>query len=183
MTQTTALSSPGRAAVGRPAPDFKAQAYVAGEIRDVSLADHKGRWVCLFFYPLDFTFVCPTELRAFARRLEEFEEEDCDVMAASVDSVYSHKAWIERDPPEVAYPVISDITHAISRDYGVLIEDQGIALRGTFLIDPEGVLRYAVVSDLNLGRSTDETLRVLQAAKTGGLCPADWTPGTPTLVA
>jgi peroxiredoxin (alkyl hydroperoxide reductase subunit C) len=183
MNPSSAVLAPVKAIVGRPAPAFKAQAYVAGEIRDVSLADHKGRWVCLFFYPLDFTFVCPTELRAFAKRLEEFDAEDCDVMAASVDSVYSHKAWIERDLAEVEYPVLSDITHAISRDYGVLIEDQGIALRGTFLIDPEGVLRYAVVSDLNLGRSTDETLRVLRAAKTGGLCPADWTPGTPTLVA
>jgi peroxiredoxin (alkyl hydroperoxide reductase subunit C) len=183
MSQSTAVSTPPRATVGRPAPEFKAQAYEAGEIRDVSLADHKGRWVCLFFYPLDFTFVCPTELRAFSKRLDEFAAEDCDVMAASVDSVYSHKAWLERDMPEVEYPVLSDITRTISRDYGVLIEDQGIALRGTFLIDPEGVLRYSVVSDLNLGRSTDETLRVLRAAKTGGLCPADWTPGTPTLVA
>jgi alkyl hydroperoxide reductase subunit AhpC len=169
--------------VGRPAPRFRAQAYVAGEIRDVSLDDYKGRWVALVFYPLDFTFVCPTELRAFAKRQAEFEEEDCVVLAASTDSVYSHKAWIERDLPEVRYPVLSDTTRRLSRDYGVLIEDEGIALRGTFLIDPEGVLRYATVSDLNLGRSTDETLRVLRAAKTGGLCPADWTPGTPTLVA
>lgn len=175
-------AAPARPLVGRPAPSFKNQAYVAGEIRDVALEDYRGRWVVLFFYPLDFTFVCPTELKAFARRAAEFEEEDCAVLAASVDSVYAHKAWVERDLPEVRYPMLSDVTRRLSRDYGVLLEDEGIALRGTFLIDPEGVLRYAVTSDLNLGRSTDETLRVLRAAKTGGLCPADWTPGTPTLV-
>ena len=177
-------SSPApRPLVGRPAPAFKTQAYVAGEIRDVSLDDYRGRWVCLFFYPLDFTFVCPTELKAFARREKEFEAEDCVILSVSVDSVYSHKAWAERDLPEVKYPMLSDVTRRLASDYGVLLEDQGIALRGTFLIDPEGVLRYAVVSDLNLGRSTDETLRVLQAAKTGGLCPADWEAGEPTLAA
>jgi len=172
-----------RPLVGRPAPGFKTQAYVDGEIRDVSLDDYRGRWVCLFFYPLDFTFVCPTELRAFARREKEFAKEDCAILAASVDSVFSHKAWVERDLQEVKFPMLSDVTRRISSDYGVLLEDQGIALRGTFLIDPEGVLRYAVISDLNLGRSTDETLRVLQAAKTGGLCPADWSVGEPTLAA
>src|SRR5438477_4517637 len=183
MTPTLSPTAPARAVVGQPAPPFKAQAYAAGEIRDVSLSDYQGRWVVLFLYPLDFTFVCPTELRAFARRQAEFEDEECEVLSASTDSVYAHNAWAERDLPEVRYPMLSDTSHRISRDYGVLIENEGIALRGTFLIDPEGVLRYAVVSDLNLGRSTDETLRVLKAAKTGGLCPADWSPGTPTLVA
>ena len=183
MTSTSSPLPQVRAVVGHPAPNFKTQAYVAGEIRDVALTDYRGRWVVLFFYPLDFTFVCPTELRAFARRQSQFEEEECQVLAASTDSVYAHKAWVERDLPEVRYPMLSDTSHRISRDYGVLIESEGIALRGTFLVDPEGVLRYAVVSDLNLGRSTDETLRVLQAARTGGLCPADWAPGTPTLVA
>jgi peroxiredoxin (alkyl hydroperoxide reductase subunit C) len=182
-TGTPPVPRPASAAfVGRPAPAFRAPAYVAGEIRDVSLSDYRGTWVVLFFYPLDFTFVCPTELRAFARREADFAEEDCHVLAASTDSVHAHKAWFERDLPDVRYPVLSDPTHRLARDYGVLVEDEGIALRGTFLIDPEGILRYAVVSDLNLGRSTDETLRVLRAAKTGALCPADWSPGTPTLV-
>jgi alkyl hydroperoxide reductase subunit AhpC len=169
------------AEVRKPAPDFKAQAYVAGEFQEISLSDYKGRWVVLFFYPLDFTFVCPTELKAFAESHAAFEKENVQVLAASVDSVYSHKAWFERDMPEVKYPVIGDITKSISRDYGVLNEEAGVALRGTFIINPEGTLVYSLISDLGLGRSTEETLRVVQAAKTGELCPANWRPGQKTL--
>ncbi len=167
--------------LGQKAPDFSAQAYHNGEFCDIKLSDLRGKWVVLFFYPLDFTFVCPTELKAFAADHERFKEAGAEVIAASVDSVFSHKAWFESDLPEVKFPVIGDITKQIARDYGVLDEAKGVALRGTFLIDPEGVLQYMVVSGLGLGRSTDETLRALQAARTGELCPANWKPGEKTL--
>ena len=167
--------------VGHLAPDFKAPAYVAGEFKDISLKDYQGKWVCLFFYPLDFTFVCPTEIRAFAQKDAEFKELGCQVVACSTDSKFSHKAWFERDLPEVKYPVLADTNHQISRDYGVLLENEGIALRGTFLIDPKGTLQWMSVNALGTGRSVDEVVRTLQALKTGELCPADWKPGKPTL--
>jgi len=167
--------------IGQPAPAFRAQAYQNGEFKDVALSDLHGRWVVLVFYPLDFTFVCPTELRAFAEHYEAFRASGADVIAASVDSVYTHKAWFERDLPMVQYPVLSDITKSIARSYEVLDEAGGVALRGTFIIDPEGVLQYMVVAGLNSGRSTDETLRALQALQTGELCPANWRPGDRTL--
>ena len=163
--------------IGEPAPVFAAEAYVNGEFKNVRLDDYSGKWVILFFYPLDFTFVCPTEIKGFAAKLSSFEKHNAVVIAASTDSVHSHKAWFQRDMPHVTFPVLADTNHAISRAYGVLIEQKGIALRGTFIIDPEGILRYAVVSDLDVGRSVDETLRVLQAFQTGGLCPVDWQPG------
>ena len=167
--------------VGNKAPDFKAQAYVAGQFKDVSLKDFQGKWVCLFFYPLDFTFVCPTEIRGFATRAAEFKEANCEIVGCSTDSVYSHKAWFEKDLAEVKFPVLADTAHQVSRDYGVLLEDKGIALRGTFLIDPNGVLQWMTVNALDVGRSVDETLRVLQALQTGERCPIDWKPGKPTL--
>src|SRR5437870_8878798 len=123
MNASPAVLPPARAVVGRPAPQFKAQAYVAGEIRDVSLADSKGKWVCLFFYPLDFTFVCPTELKAFGDKEKEFKELGCELVSCSTDSFFSHKAWFERDLPNVKYPVLADLNHKISRDYGVLVDD------------------------------------------------------------
>ncbi len=169
------------AKVQEVAPDFRAQAYVGGEIKEIALSDYRGKWVVLVFYPLDFTFVCPTELRAFADGYEAFKKEGAEVIAISVDSVYSHKAWMERDLPTVKYPVVSDLQKTIARAYGVLLEDKGVALRGTFIIDPQGVIQYQVVSALNLGRSTEETLRVLRALKTGELCPANWRPGDKTL--
>jgi lipoyl-dependent peroxiredoxin subunit C len=167
--------------VGGPAPDFRCQAYVAGQFKDVSLKDFQGKWVCLFFYPLDFTFVCPTEIRAFAQQEAQFREAGCQIVGASTDSVYSHKAWFEKDIPETKFPVLADTSHKVSRDYGVLIEDKGIALRGTFLIDPKGTLQWMTVNALDVGRSTDEVLRTLQALQTGAKCPANWTKGKPTL--
>src|SRR5687767_1319764 len=122
--------------VGHLAPDFKTQAYVNGQFKDVALKDFQGKWVALFFYPLDFTFVCPTEIRSFAQHEGAFREAGCALLGASTDSVYSHKAWFEKDLPEVKFPVLADTNHQLSRDYGVLIEDKGISLRGTFLIDP-----------------------------------------------
>jgi alkyl hydroperoxide reductase subunit AhpC len=167
--------------VGGLAPDFKAKAYVAGEFKDVSLRDYQGKWVCLFFYPLDFTFVCPTEIKSFGENEAQFKDLGCQILGASTDSEYSHKAWFERDLKEVKFPVLADNAHTISRDYGVLIEDKGFALRGTFLIDPKGVLQWMSVNALGVGRSVDEVIRTLQALKTGELCPAGWTPGKPTL--
>lgn len=167
--------------VGHPAPEFKAKAFVAGEFKDVSLKDFSGKWVCLFFYPLDFTFVCPTEIRSFAEHEAQFRELGCQVLACSTDSEYSHKAWFERDLKEVKYPVLADTNHSISRDYGVLMEDKGIALRGTFLVDPKGTLQWMSVNALGVGRSVEEVLRTLGALKTGELCPADWKPGKATL--
>lgn len=179
-----------KAQVASPAPDFDmaSTANIKTLAENVKLSDYSGKWLVMLFYPLDFTFVCPTELTAFSDRYEEFEGIGAGVIGVSTDSVYSHRAWLQtpRDKGGVEglkYPLASDITKEVSRDYGVLIEDQGIALRGLFVIDPEGVLRYKVVHDLNIGRSVDETLRVIQALQTGGLCQAEWRPGQETLKA
>jgi peroxiredoxin (alkyl hydroperoxide reductase subunit C) len=169
--------------VGAIAPDFKAKAYESGKFKDVSLRDYQGKWVCLFFYPLDFTFVCPTEIKSFAQNDATFRELGCQIVGCSTDSEYSHKAWFEKELSEVKYPVLADTAHAISRDYGVLIEEKGIALRGTFLIDPKGVLQWMSINALGVGRSVEEIVRTLQALKTGELCPSDWKPGKPTIKA
>lgn len=150
------------------------------------LSDYKGRWLVLLFYPLDFTFVCPTELRGFSDHYEKFEKEGADILGVSVDSVHTHRAWLQASKEhgglgEIRYPLASDLTHQVSKDYGVFLEDKGHALRGTFLIDPHGRLRSALVHDLEVGRSVQETLRTLQAFKTGGLCPVDWKPGQPMI--
>lgn len=176
------------ALVGKPAPNFDMPSTKNIEKLDtnVALSDYAGKWVVLLFYPLDFTFVCPTELTAFSDRIEDFEGIGAEVIGVSTDSVHSHRAWL-RTPREqngvegLKYPLASDITKEVARSYGVLIEDKGIALRGLFVIDPEGVLRYAVVHDLNVGRSAEETIRVIQALQTGGLCQAEWRPGQETL--
>jgi peroxiredoxin (alkyl hydroperoxide reductase subunit C) len=176
------------AKVGHRAPDFDMPSTKNIEKlnENVKLSDYSGRWLVLLFYPLDFTFVCPTELTTFSDRYEDFQGIGAEVVGVSTDSVHSHRAWLKtpRDKGGVEnlrYPLASDITKSVARDYGVLIEDKGVALRGLFVIDPEGVLRYAVVHDLNVGRSADETLRVIQALQTGGLCQADWRPGQETL--
>lgn len=176
------------AKVGQKAPDFSMPTTKNMDTLEhvARLADYQGKWLVLFFYPLDFTFVCPTEIRGFNSKLSEFSSNGAEILGVSTDSVYSHRAWIKTPVNDgglggLNYPLASDITKQVSRDYGVLVEDQGIALRGLFIIDPEGVLRYQVVTDLNVGRSVDETLRVLQALQTGGLCPIDWHPGERTL--
>jgi peroxiredoxin (alkyl hydroperoxide reductase subunit C) len=186
------MSSPATAfetaQVGQPAPDFDMASTKNLEKLDqnVRLSDYRGQWLVLLFYPLDFTFVCPTELTSFSDRYDDFQGIGADVVGVSTDSVHSHRARLKtpRDKGGVEnlrYPLASDITKSVARDYGVLIEEQGVALRGLFVIDPEGTLRYAVVHDLNVGRSADETLRVIQALQTGGLCQADWRPGQETL--
>lgn len=167
--------------VGTKAPEFSAQAYENGAFKKVSLKDYKGKWVVLFFYPLDFTFVCPTEIRGFAKSEAEFKKLNAVVIGASTDSEHSHKAWVERDMPEVKFPILADTNHKVTRDFQVMKEDQGVAYRATFIIDPDGYVRYQVVSDLDVGRSVKETVRVLQAFQTGGLCEVDWTPGMETL--
>ena len=146
------------------APDFTAPAATGkGELVEISLSALRGRWVVLFFYPLDFTFVCPTEIQEFSRRVREFDALGARVIGCSVDSVYSHKAWIEHGLGEIAIPLVADITKRIARDYGALLEDKGIATRATFVIDPDGVVQHATINNLGVGRSVDETLRVLQA--------------------
>jgi peroxiredoxin 2/4 len=176
------------AKVGQAAPvfDMPSTKNVEKLNENVRLSDYRGKWLVLLFYPLDFTFVCPTELTTFSDRYEDFLGIGADVIGVSTDSVHSHRAWLKtpRDKGGVEglkYPLASDITKQVARDYGVLIEEKGIALRGLFVIDPEGVLRYAVVHDLNVGRSAEETLRVIQALQTGGLCQAEWRPGQETL--
>ncbi len=187
QTQHTAVRQP---LVGRPAPDFEMPSTRNIDTLDVPacLSDYKGRYLVLLFYPLDFTFVCPTELLAFGQRKGEFTAHNAEVLGVSVDSVHSHRAWL-RTPLAgggihgLDMVLASDLGGGVSRRYGVYLEDEKISLRGLFIIDPEGVLRHAVVHDNSIGRSVDETLRVLQAIQTGGLCPANWQPGEATLSA
>jgi len=166
--------------IGKPAPEFTAQAVVDGQIKDVSLRDYRGKWVVLFFYPLDFTFVCPTEIQGFNDKVGEFEKINAQILGASVDSVYSHLDWL-KDLGNLRFPLLSDLTKRISRDYGILMEEKGISFRGAFVIDPDGVLRSYVVNDLAVGRNVDEVLRIVQAFQTGELCPVGWKPGQQTL--
>lgn len=165
--------------IGTKAPDFKMNAVLGdgSDFTTVSLEDYKGQWVVMFFYPLDFTFVWPTEITGFSKKADEFKKLNTEVLSISTDSEHSHKAWINSDLGKVNFPMASDRTRTVSKDYGVLIEEEGIALRGLFIIDPEGMIRYSVVHDLGIGRSVDETLRVLKALQTGGLCPIDWEEG------
>jgi len=197
LTKTTVQSRPISlsaqclaAQVQKPAPAFKAQAVVDGQFKEVSLDDYKGKYVVLYFYPLDFTFVCPTEIIAFSDRISEFTELGTAVLGVSTDSHFSHLAWINQPRKQgglggLNYPLVSDFNKQISRDYGVLIEEAGIALRGLFLIDPEGVVRQMTINDLPVGRSIDETLRLIKAfqfvEKHGEVCPANWKPESPTI--
>ncbi|MDA3847837.1 MAG: peroxiredoxin [Vallitaleaceae bacterium] len=169
--------------VGNIAPDFSMNTALGdgSDFGKVTLGDYKGKWLVMFFYPLDFTFVCPTEITAYSKQIDAFNKLGAEVLAASVDSEHSHRAWINGDLGKVNFPIASDMTKQVAKHYGILIEEEGIALRGLFIIDPEGVVRYSVVHDLNVGRSVSETLRVLQALQAGGLCGIDWKPGDATL--
>lgn len=166
--------------VGNNAPDFELEGFLKDKVRSYSLKDYKNRWVVLFFYPADFTFVCPTEITSLNDKLAEFKKLSADVLGVSVDSIHSHKKWVE-DLGGLDFPLLSDFHKRISRNYNVLIEETGISMRGTFIIDPQGKIRYMVVSDDNVGRNTEETLRVLLALQTGKLCPVNWKPGETTL--
>jgi peroxiredoxin (alkyl hydroperoxide reductase subunit C) len=187
-TGTATESQVTLAKVGQPAPDFNMPSTKNLETlaENVKLSDYKGKWLILLFYPLDFTFVCPTELISFSDRLDEFEGVGAEVVGVSTDSVHSHRAWLKTPKDKngiegVKYPIASDVGGKLSRAFNILVEDANIALRGLFIINPEGVLQYSVVHDLNIGRSVDETLRVLQGLQTGGLCSADWKPGQENL--
>jgi len=173
--------------VNTQAPDFTAKAVVNGQIVDgFKLSDYKGKYVVLFFYPLDFTFVCPTELHAFQEKLVQFEERGVQLIAVSTDSWFSHLAWVKTPKTKggiegVTYPLVSDFNKTISKDYGILIEELGIALRGLFLIDKEGIVQHQVVNNLPLGRNVDEVLRMVEALQFteqyGEVCPANWNQG------
>ncbi|RME37302.1 MAG: peroxiredoxin [Planctomycetota bacterium] len=176
--------------VGQPAPDFKAMAVIDGAFKEISLSDYRGKYVVLFFWPLDFTFVCPTEIVAFSDAADKFTERNTQLLGASIDSQYTHLAWQQKPRSEgglgkINYPMIADVTHNLARSYNVLIEEKGVALRGLFLIDREGVLRHMLVNDLPLGRSVDEALRMVDALqyfeKNGEVCPANWKPGADTI--
>lgn len=164
--------------IGQPAPLFTAKAVVdGGEFKEVSLSDYKGKWVILFFYPADFTFVCPTEITQFRDRLREFKDAGADVLGCSTDSEHSHRRWIRDDLKDLGYPLLADLTHRMSRDYGVYLEDRGIATRGTFIIDPEQKIQYVGIHNTSVGRDAGEILRVLKALQSGELCGAGWKPG------
>lgn len=174
--------------VGNKAPDFEAEAVFDQEFIKVKLSEYIGKkYVILFFYPLDFTFVCPTEITAFSDRYSEFEKLNTEILGVSIDSVFSHLAWVQTDRKagglgDLKYPLISDVTKGISKAYNVLIADQGIALRGLFIIDKEGVIQHSTINNLAIGRSVDETLRTLQALQyvqdnPDEVCPAGWKPG------
>lgn len=180
------MSSDGRVAVpalGRPAPAFAEEALVGRGVETIRSEALRGRWVVLFFYPMDFTFVCPTEIAAFNQRLGEFEQRNAVVLGASTDTVYSHLGWVgaKEELKDLRYPLIGDVRKTLARAFGVLDEERGVALRGTFLIDPEGLTRWVEINDLAIGRSVDEVLRVLDALQTGELCPCGWTRGEETL--
>lgn len=172
------------AKVGKPAPDFDLPSTKNIETlkENVKLSDYKGKWLIMVFYPLDFTGVCGTDVTHFSDRYDEINNLGADVLGVSTDSVHSHRAWVRMPREsnglgEVKFPIASDPGGKLSRQYNILIEEANIALRGLFIIDPEGVLQYSQVNTPAIGRSVDETLRTLQALQTGGFCPADWKPG------
>ena len=171
-----------QAKVGEPAPPFTLEAVVGKEFKKVSLADYRGKWVILFFYPADFTFICPTEITGFNKALDQFTELNAQVLGASVDSKFAHLAWIKRgDLGDLKFPLLADNKKEVTARYGVLDEKEGVALRGLFIIDPNGVVQYQVVNNLSVGRSVEETIRVLEALQTGELCPLGWKPGQKTV--
>lgn len=175
--------------VGNKAPFFEEKAYVNGEQKTLSLNDYKGKWKILFFYPLDFTFVCPTEITAFSDAADKFKAANCELIACSVDSFFSHLAWTkmprnEGGIGEVNFPIIADLNKNVARSYEVL-NDGGVALRGLFLIDDKDVIQQATINNLSVGRNVEEALRLLEAyqhtAKAGEVCPANWKKGQDTM--
>ena len=186
------MTTEGCIRVGQEAPDFTATAVFDQEFKSIKLSDYRDRYTVLFFYPLDFTFVCPTEIIAFSDRYEEFKALNTEVLGVSVDSEFSHLAWIQTDRKEggigdIAYALVSDIKKEISTAYNVLDPDAGVALRGLFIIDKEGIIQHATINNLSFGRSVDETLRTLKAIQyvqshPDEVCPAGWQEGDQTMV-
>lgn len=169
--------------IDQPAPQFTAQSvYDGGEIKSMALSDFKGKWVVLFFYPLDFSFVCPTELTQFRELMPEFTKAGASVLGVSVDSHHSHKRWIRDDLGNLGYPLLSDITKRISRDYQVLFEEKGFATRATFIIDPDQKIQYIGIHNTSVARDAREILRVLQGLQSGELCQAGWKKGDQHIV-
>lgn len=164
--------------VGKKAPDFNLEGIFKDEVKKYSLKEYQGKWLVLFFYPKDFTFICPTEIKAFSQHAHDFSDVGADILGISVDSIDSHKRWVESgELGTVNFPLVSDEGKTMTNDYGVMKEDEQLAFRGTFIIDPEGVVRYMLVSDNDVGRSVTETLRVIKALQAGNLCPVEWRPG------
>jgi len=183
------ITAPGPR-VQSPAPFFEGTAVVNNEFQEIKLTDFTGRYLYLFFYPLDFTFVCPTEIIAFSDRIQDFKAINTEVVGVSCDSQFSHLAWINTPRKtgglgELKYPLLSDFSKKISTDYGVLLTNEGIPLRGSFIIDPQGIVRQITINDLPVGRSIDEVLRLIKAfqfvEKHGEVCPANWNPEKPTI--
>ena len=180
--------------VSKPAPDFELEGYFNGQFAKYKLSDYMGKWVILLFYPLDFTFVCPTEVLKFSEAAEEFAKSNCQIFGVSVDSKYVHKAWVDTKREDgglggtLNYPLLSDINKATARDYGILMEDEGVALRGLFLINPDGIVLHTTINHLSVGRSVNEAMRVLKAFQfvtthEGEVCPVDWEEGKDTMIA
>ncbi len=187
-TGTATENTPAIAKVGTPAPDFNMASTKNIETlgENVKLSDYKGKWLILLFYPLDFTGVCSTDLTHFSNRFDEFSSLNTEVLGVSTDSAHSHRAWLRMPKElngigEIKFPIASDAGGKLSRQYNILIEEPNISLRGLFIIDPDGVLQHASVNTPAIGRSVDETLRVLQALQSGGFCAADWQPGDKNL--
>nr|QUE28874.1 bas1 [Porphyropsis coccinea] len=176
--------------IGNKAPDFSATAVFDQEFQNVKLSDYLGKYLVLFFYPLNFTFVCPTEITAFSDEYDQFKELNTEILGVSVDSEFSHLAWIQTDRKDgglgdLKYPLVSDLTKIISSSYQILTKE-GIALRGLFIIDKEGIIQYATINNLEFGRSVEETLRILHAIQyiqnnPDEVCPANWKPGDKTM--
>ncbi|MEE9236695.1 MAG: redoxin domain-containing protein [Thermoplasmata archaeon] len=174
--------------VGRAIPDFEVETYHEDQIKRVNLSDYRGKWLILAFYPADFTFVCPTELEELANYYPKFQELEAEILSVSTDTVYVHKAWHDTSPAvgKIEYPMVADPSGAVSKAFGTYLEDQGISLRATFIVDPEGVLKAYEIHDNSIGRSAGEILRKVQASKyvqehPGEVCPASWRPGEKTL--
>ena len=185
------MTDTGCLRVGQQAPDFTATAVVDQEFKEVTLSQYRGKYVVLFFYPLDFTFVCPTEITAFSDRYADFSSKNTEVLGVSVDSQFSHLAWIQTPRNQgglgdINYPLVADLKKEIATEYNVLDDAEGVALRGLFIIDPDGVIMHSTINNLPVGRNVDETLRVLQAfqyvqSNPDEVCPANWTPGEKTM--
>jgi alkyl hydroperoxide reductase subunit AhpC len=167
--------------VGEKAPDFYLEGIQGGTTGEFSLEMFRGKWIILFFYPLDFTAVCPTEIKGFNAQLEEFKKAGAVVLGVSIDSIQRHKAWIADGLGKIGFPLLSDFTKEVSEAYGILEKKEGLAFRATFIINPDGIIESIGINNLNVGRSISETMRLLKAFQTKGLCQVDWQPGEKNL--